>query len=57
MPELDIPDDLKCIVQTELTKHAQSLRTLLSFHETVNTYSKTDFCFLKGKKKKKTPDA
>lgn len=27
VPELDIPDDFKCIVQTELTKHAKMTNT------------------------------
>lgn len=43
MPELDISDDSKRIVQIELIQSMQSLQTLLSFHGTINTYSKTDF--------------
>lgn len=52
----DIPDDSKRIIQTELIQSMQSLQTLLrvSMEQSIPTQKRT---FLKGLKKKKTPDA
>lgn len=52
MPELDIPGDSKCIVQTELIQsmHRAYTDTAENFHGTINTYSKD---FPKGQTKQK----
>lgn len=52
VPELDIPDDFKCIVQTELIKHAKMTNNSLSLHRTT-LIGKTTFLTVKEKKKKK----
>lgn len=54
MPELDIPDDSERIVQTKFIQSMhRSLQTLLS----VSMEQSIPTLFLKGLKKKKTPDA
>lgn len=56
MPELDIPDDLKHIVQTELTQsmHRAYTHSWVSMEQSIPTWKQT--IVSSRVKKKKTPD-
>lgn len=51
MPELDIPDNFKCTVETELIQNMQNPQILLKFTQ-YNTYWKDNFLNREGKEKK-----
>lgn len=57
MPELAIPDDFKCIAQTELIQNMQNPQILLKFTQN-NTYWERQLSYqLKRRKKKRHLDA